>query len=95
MLLDWDQSGVGPPALEYGYPLVTCHISESLHIDEVAPSSFYGAYRAAGGTVDASLTIDAALFHALRYMWFADTPVRWEPTQFALRVESHLTDLLF
>ncbi|MGH9223955.1 MAG: phosphotransferase family protein [Acidimicrobiales bacterium] len=91
VLLDWDHAGTAPSAVEYGYPLVTCHISESLHVDEVAIETFCHAYRGAGGVVDPSLAFDAALFHALRYMWFASTEARWERIEFALRIESDLT----
>lgn len=93
-LLDWDQAGMAPRALDYGYPLITCFISESLEVDDRSIQSFYGSYRAHGSRVDAGLAIDFALFHALRYMWFANTPQRWERIQFALRNESDLIDLL-
>ena len=49
---------------------------------------------AGGGVVDRSKVIDAALFDALRYMWFANTAARWERIRFALDVESDLTDLI-
>lgn len=94
VLLDWDQAGTGMRALDYGYPLVTCHISEDLQADEAAIHAFYESYRAQGGSIDVSMAIDAALFHALRYMWFADTEARWERIEFALRAESDLAELI-
>lgn len=94
VLLDWDQAGAAANALDYGYPLVTCHISEALDVDENAVESFYDAYRASGGVVDVAMAFDAALFHALRYMWFANTEERWERIEFAVRTESDLADLM-
>lgn len=94
VLLDWDQAGTAASAFEYGYPLITCHVSESLHIDEVAIDAFHSAYRAEGGSIDPSLAIDTALFHALRYMWFANTEARWQRIEHVQKIESDLSDLI-
>lgn len=94
VLLDWDQAGTATTALEYGYPLITCHVSESRHVDEEAITAFYGAYQSTGSHVDRSLAIDAALFHALRYMWFANTEARWERIEFVLGIERDLIGLI-
>lgn len=93
VLLDWDQAGVGPAALDYSYPLITQQISEALDVDTAAIRGFYGSYKAAGGGVDPSALMNAALFHALRYMWFANTDVRWARIRYALEVEHDLVAL--
>lgn len=92
-LVDWDQAGAGPLALEYGYPLIAQFISAStLDFDGAASTDFYRGYAAGGGTVDADLIFTAALFHALRYMWFADTDARWRRIVWALEREGELVD---
>lgn len=85
VLLDWDQAGFGPTALEYGYPLITAFLSVGeFAFDERAAVSFYTAYVAAGGNVDPDLAFDAALFHALRYMRFAEVDERWRRACYAV-----------
>lgn len=95
VLLDWDQAGSAPVALEYGYPLITQFLSEdALVVDEHAASDFYAGYLENGGTLDPASGFSAALFHALRYMWFGNVEVRWERIVHALRHEADLTDML-
>lgn len=84
----------GPVTQEQRCAPASHHVSESLDVNEAAIETFCRAYRAAGGFIDPSLGFDAALFHALRYMWFDNTEARWERIDFALRRESDLTDLM-
>jgi hypothetical protein len=84
VLLDWDQAGTAPAALDYGYPLLTQFIAESSHrVDLEAARAFYRSYRDNGGTVDVDQCVAASVFHALRYMWCGDTEARWRRIQFA------------
>ena len=92
-LLDWDQAGVGPLALEYGYPLIAAFVSEDLVVDHGSAGSFYAGYTDAGGQIDHDRLFDAALFHALRYMWFGDVDRRWERILHAVEHEDLLTSL--
>lgn len=92
-LLDWDEAGVGPLALEYGYPLIAAFISEELVIDHDSARSFYRGYTDAGGYIDHDRLFDAALFHALRYMWFGDVDRRWARIMHALEHENCLISL--
>lgn len=84
VLLDWDQAGSAPPCIEYGYPLVSVFLSESTHVLDVdSATAFYRSYQEAGGRVDASEGFAAAVFHALRYMWWGDVGSRWERILYA------------
>ncbi len=93
VLLDWDQAGIGPVALEYGYPLIAAFVSEDLVIDHDSARGFYRGYTGVGGHIDCDRLFDAALFHALRYMWFGEDARRWERILFALSHEHLLTSL--
>ena len=92
-LLDWDQAGVGPLALEYGYPLIAAFVSEDLVVDHGSARAFYAGYTDAGGDIDHDRLFDAALLHALRYMWFGDVHRRWERILHAVKHEDLLTSL--
>lgn len=95
VLLDWDQAGTAPTALEYGYPLITQFLSEdTLILNATAAADFYAGYRQDGGSIDAALGFSAALFHALRYMWFGDIEQRWQRIAYAVQHEADLTDAL-
>jgi hypothetical protein len=84
VLLDWDQAGSAPAALDYGYPLITQFIAESSHrVDLEAARAFYRSYRDSGGTVDVEQCLPASVFHVLRYMWWGDTEARWRRIHFA------------
>lgn len=86
VLLDWDQAGSAPAAVDYGYPLITQFIAESTEaVDVDAMRAFYRGYRASGGVIDADQLFACALFHALRYMWWGDTEARWRRIEFARR----------
>ncbi len=86
VLIDWDQAGRGPRALEAGYPLVTQFISLDLAVDEAAARAFYGAYTGGEGMdrTEQDAVFTAAIFHALRYLTFADTDRRWNRILFAI-----------
>ncbi len=66
-------------------------MSENLVIDHDSARAFYRAYIGVGGHIDRPF--DAALFHALRYMWFGYVARRWERILFALSHEDLLTSL--
>lgn len=93
VLLDWDQAGVGPLALEYGYPLIAAFVSEDLVVDHLSARAFYAGYTEAGGQILHERLFDAALLHALRYMWFGDVNRRWERILHAVEHEDLLTSL--
>jgi Ser/Thr protein kinase RdoA (MazF antagonist) len=94
VLVDWDQAGTGPVALEVGYPLIVSFVDEETHrVDEARARSFYGGYLHTG-VLEVRPTFAAAVFHALRYMWFGDVDKRWERISWALRNEGHLIELL-
>jgi hypothetical protein len=96
VFLDWDQAGTSATALEYGYPLITTFIAEEdLAFDEATAAGFYAGYAEAGGVIEPSRLFDAALFHALRYMWFGDVTQRWERIAYAVRNEAALIAALF
>ena len=91
-LIDWDQAGTGPWALEAGYPLLTTFLSEDLVYDSEAATAFYGSW-AAGTSICAERKehiFTAALLHALRYLEFGDTIRRWKRIQYALANKEEL-----
>ena len=95
MLVDWDQAGTAAPAIEYGYPLISVFLAESdLVFDDRSASAFYDGYACSGGVVEPRALFDAALFHALRYMWWGDTEQRWRRIMHAVTHEAELCDVL-
>jgi Ser/Thr protein kinase RdoA (MazF antagonist) len=95
VLVDWEMAGSAHPALEYGYPLILCFISAGDHtVDEDSGAAFYRGYASTGASVDPGLAFDAALFHALRHMWWRETWQRWHRILFALENEAVLRDLV-
>jgi hypothetical protein len=95
VLVDWDDAGIGPTALEVGYPLITSFIAVDTHrVDADSARAWFHGYCAAGGRVDPPQVFNAALFHALRYMWFADVEARWERILYAVKNEAELVDLM-
>lgn len=95
VLIDWDQAGCAPAAMEYGYPLITVFLSEGEHaFDDRSARSFIRGYVEAGGVVDATQMFSAALFHALRYMWWGSTERRWARILDAASREAELCAVL-
>jgi Ser/Thr protein kinase RdoA (MazF antagonist) len=95
VLVDWDQAGCAPAAMEYGYPLITVFLSEDEHaFDDRSACSFIHGYVEAGGSVEARQMFNAALFHALRYMWWGSTERRWERILDAATREAELCAVL-
>ena len=95
VLIDWDQAGRAPAALEYGYPLITVFVSEDEHtFDDRSARAFLGGYVEAGGVIDARQMFNAALFHALRYMWWGATERRWARILDAVDREAELCAVL-
>ncbi len=92
-ILDWDQAGNGPWALEAGYPLITTFLSEDLVFDAASAAAFYGSWTGHEGlsAEQKELVFTAAVLHALRYLEFGDQSRRWAGIQHAL---SHKDDLL-
>lgn len=95
-LLDWDQAGTGPWALEPGYPLITTFLSEDLVFDAAAATAFYRSW-AGGKPVSAErkdLIFTAAILHALRYLEFGDHSRRWTRIRYALAHRDQLLAVL-
>jgi hypothetical protein len=93
VLLDWDQAGDGAPALDLGYPLVTTFMAVGTnHFDAVRAAAFATGYQSAGGRIDPEATFAAAVFHALRYLWFADTERRLARLDAAVRRREDVMD---
>jgi len=95
-ILDWDQAGTGPWALDAGYPLITTFLSEDLAFDAGSASAFYGSWGARQGmSADRQeLIFTAALLHALRYLEFGDPARRWARIQYALAHKDELLSAL-
>lgn len=96
VLLDWDEAGSGPIVLELGYPLITVFLGEDLVFHHDAAAAFYGGY-AAEKPIDEQTRrclFEAGLFHALRYMSFANTERRWRRIRFALEHQALLMSVL-
>lgn len=86
VLLDWDEAGTGAVALEQGYPLITQFIEVRTHrFWHANARAFYRGYRSIyPDPLDPQVVFAAALFHALRYMVFYETDLRWARIQYAL-----------
>ncbi|REF36225.1 phosphotransferase family protein [Thermasporomyces composti] len=73
VLLDWDEAGTGPIAIDLGYPLICVFFDEDLtwHADHAV--AFYTGYTESSTTPIPSpeQIVDAALMHAMRYLRFA------------------------
>ena len=85
-ILDWDQAGTGPWALEPGYPLITTFLTEDLVFDADAASTFYGSWSAHRQMTPErrELVFTVAVLHGLRYLEFGDAARRWARIQHAL-----------
>jgi len=95
-LLDWDQAGTGPWALEPGYLLITTFLSEDLVFDAASATAFYRSWTG-GRPVSAGskeLIFTAAILHALRYLEFGDHSRRWARIQHALAHREELLTVL-
>ncbi|MEQ4210410.1 phosphotransferase [Actinopolymorpha sp. B9G3] len=96
VLVDWDAAGVGPIAVDLGYPLICVFHDEDLtwHVDHA--TAFYAGYaeNCAAAVPSAEQIFDAALMHALRYLRFWNTAKRWARAQHAVRHEARLVEFL-
>ena len=91
VLIAWDVAGVGAGVLDAGYPLITAFLSESDHtLDDASATAWYHTLREHGGAHEPDAIFDAALFHALRYMWWGDTVERWDRIRFAVDHKAEL-----
>jgi Ser/Thr protein kinase RdoA (MazF antagonist) len=95
-VLDWDQAGTGPWALEPGYPLITTFLSEDLKFDARSAAAFYSAWAGHRG-IDAGrrdVIFTAALLHALRYLGFGNPHRRWARIRYALAHKQEMLSAL-
>jgi hypothetical protein len=75
--------------------LIAVFLSEGdLVFDDGSASMFYAAYVEAAGVGELPNAFDAALFHALRYMWWGDTERRWERIVHAVGREAELCSVI-
>lgn len=97
-LVDWDQAGVRPIALDLGYPLICVFLHLDLTFATEHALAFYRAHasraRDAAEIPPPGEVFAAALLHALRYLPFADTDQRWARVAEAVRREPELTTLV-
>jgi hypothetical protein len=86
----------GPPGhWSTGYPLITVFLAENDDtFDDRSARAFYVGYMEAGGVIDRTQMFNAALFHALRYMWWGRTERRWERILHALSREADICDVI-
>lgn len=91
VIIDWDQAGYGPTALDLGYPLVCVFLTEDLDWRSPMAAAFYQAYQKHRPLPDAEQIFAAALFHAMRYMAFHNIDRRWRRVQHAA---SHKAELM-
>lgn len=96
VLVDWDQAGTGPIALDLGYPLICVFLHEDLSWHAEQAAAFYTGYiEHSTAQLPAAETIfDAAILHAMRYVGFANTTDRWARIEHALAHEADLAPTL-
>lgn len=96
MLVDWDQAGTGPVAIDLGYPLFCVFLEEDLSWHPDHAGAFYSAYRENSGSdlPSPEQIFDAGLLHAMRYLRFANTSRRWARIEHALSRENEHTETL-
>ncbi|MEP6631745.1 MAG: phosphotransferase [Lapillicoccus sp.] len=94
VLIDWDQAGYGRTALDLGYPLVCVFLTEDLDWRSPMAAAFYKAYQKHRPLPDAEQILAAALFHAMRYMWFHNVDRRWRRVQHAAMNRAALMSVL-
>lgn len=96
VILDWDEAGTGRLVLELGYPLITNFVtvrSHSLLVEEGC--AFYAGYRSEHPSLpDQEMIFAAALYHAIRYMQFADAEGRWARILWAVDHQDQLMRLI-
>lgn len=92
--LDWDEAGTGPRIFDASKPLISSFVSETDLVFAVQEArAFYEGYasqiRLTGSEREA--LVDAALFHALRYIVWGDPEARWQRIKWAV---AHRRELL-
>lgn len=91
--IDWDDAGIGSRVFDASKPLISSFVSEKGHVfAESEARAFYEGYATQISLTDAerSAIVDAALFHALRYVVWGDPETRWRRIQWAV---AHRQDL--
>lgn len=95
--LDWDDAGIGPRVFDASKPLISSFVSEKDHVfDEVAARAFYEGYatRITLTPVERESLVDAALFHAMRYIVWGDPEVRWQRIKWAAAHRDKLASVI-
>lgn len=85
-LLDWDESGTGPIALDLGYPLICVLLTEKPDWREDRARAFYRGYRdrSTGSLPSPDDVFAAALLHGMRSAMFANQTARLRRVRYAL-----------
>lgn len=69
-------------------------VAEDLGFDAESAVAFYGGYLDGGGQLDRDQVFNAALFHALRYLWWGNTQRRWERIAHAIAHEAEICEVI-
>jgi len=87
VLLDWDNTGMGPIEIELGYPLLSVFLNPTtLVFDYKSATNYYSGYFSitSRSTVKTKTLWGFALLYALRSMTYFDSEHRWSRVQNAL-----------
>lgn len=84
--VDWDEAGIGARILDPAHFLISSFVTEEPGFDVERADAFYRSYGADLTLTDGELAamLDAAIFHALRSVVWADTERRWQRIQWAV-----------
>lgn len=84
--LDWDEAGTGPRVFDASKPLISSFVSETDLVFAVEEArAYYEGYASQIRLTETEreALVDAALFHALRYIVWGDPEARWQRIKWA------------
>ena len=95
VLVDWDEAGFGPTALDVGTPLISSFVSEDdFAFDGSSAAAYISGYVDGGGAFDHRAAFNGALLHALRHVRHGNTDARWKRLRHAFANEGEITAIV-
>lgn len=90
ILVDWDESGMGPAVIDLGANLIVSMVGEDLTFDAAGCGSLFAAYRAERelSAAEEGALFAGGLLHALRAVAWGDSQRRWRRLLWALEREN-------
>jgi len=98
VLIDWDQSGIGPRIHDLAFPLIWMFIGADCDLRDANARAYYSAYADTAGpdhalpATDKSRIFSLALFFALKYLFYRNPAVNVARIRTALHARRRLEE---